>query len=138
VSFIFTKQKVSNAYYDHYYSPTPLGESWATEKRMSNASESEAALTRGQRAFPPAPLFPFAFFQKKEGTIGGGCAWVARITYFFHSSGAFIFTKQKVNNTYYDHYYSPTPLGESWATEKGMSDASESEAALTRGQRASA
>jgi hypothetical protein len=55
----------------------------------------------------------------------------------FHSSEYSIFTKQKVNKADYP-YYSPTSLGESWANEEVRSDASESEAVLTRGQRASA
>jgi hypothetical protein len=50
----------------------------------------------------------------------------------FHSFGYSIFTKQKVSKSNY-HYYSPTSLGESWANEEGTSDASESEAMLTRG-----
>jgi hypothetical protein len=67
---------------------------------MSDASESEAAVTRGQRAFPPAPLFPFAFFQKKEGTIGGGCARVARITYFFiHLGHSYLQSKRLTIHT---------------------------------------
>jgi hypothetical protein len=45
---------------------------------------------------------------------------------------SFVFTKQKVNNTDY-HYYSPTSSGGSRAIEEGTSDASESEATLTRG-----
>jgi hypothetical protein len=73
----------------------------------------------------------YFLLSSKEGTIGGGCIRIARITYF-HSSGSFIFTKQKVNSTYY-HYYAPVSSGRSWATEEGMSDASESEAVSTRG-----
>jgi hypothetical protein len=53
------------------------------------------------------------------------------------SSGSFIFTTQKVNNTDY-HYYSPASSVESRATEDGISNASESEAMLTKGQRVSA
>jgi hypothetical protein len=55
----------------------------------------------------------------------------------FHSSGPSIFTKQKVNKLDY-HYYSPVSSGGSWANEEETRDASESEAMLTRGQRASA
>jgi hypothetical protein len=55
----------------------------------------------------------------------------------FHSSRFAIFTKQKVNKSNY-HYYSPMSFGGSQANEEGTSDASESEAMITRGQRASA
>jgi hypothetical protein len=83
-----------------------------------------------------APVSPF--FQKKEGTIRGGCVWIVRITYF-HSSGSFILTqKQKVNYTSYHHYYFPVPLEGPRATEKGTYDASELEVACTRVHRASA
>jgi hypothetical protein len=51
----------------------------------------------------------FSSLQKKDRRIGGGCVQIARITYFY-SSGSFVFTKQKVNDTDY-HYYSPAPSG---------------------------
>jgi hypothetical protein len=54
----------------------------------------------------------------------------------FHSSGSSIFTQQKVNKSDY-HYYSYASSGGSRANEEGASDVSESEAVLTRGQRAS-
>jgi hypothetical protein len=71
----------------------------------------------------------FSSLQKKEE--GGGYVQIAQITYF-HSSGYFVFTKQKVNKSDY-HYYSLAPSGGSWATEEGTSAASESETASTRG-----
>jgi hypothetical protein len=78
----------------------------------------------------------FSFFQKKEGTIGGGCVWIMQITYF-HSSRSFMLTqKQEVNYTNYHCYYSPAPSGGPQATEEGAYDASESEDARTQVQRA--
>jgi hypothetical protein len=81
-----------------------------------------------------APIF--YLFQKKEWTIGDGCVRIARITYF-HSSGSFVFTKQKVNNTDYYYYY-PESSGGSQTIKEGTSDANESEAMLTKGQMESA
>jgi hypothetical protein len=53
----------------------------------------------------------------------------------FSYPGLPYFTKQKNNEL--DHYYSSVSSRESQANEEGMRDASESEAALTKGQRVS-
>jgi hypothetical protein len=81
-------------------------------------------------------MFSFLpFFQKREGTIGGGCVWIARIT-CFHLFRPFVLTQeQKINYTSYHRYYNLVPSGGLWATNEGTCDVGESEVARAPGTR---
>jgi hypothetical protein len=59
-----------------------------------------------------APVF---LFSKREGTIGGGCFWIAQITCFHSSESLLLTQKQNVNDTSYHRYYYPVPSGGLWA-----------------------
>jgi hypothetical protein len=75
--------------------------------------------------------------HKKEGVIGGVCAWILQKKHF-HSSGSFLLTQEKKNNGINYHlYYSSAPSGGQRTIEGRMCNASKSEAECVRIQRAS-
>jgi hypothetical protein len=66
-----------------------------------HSTDREARLYRTTQGQPilgwdPTILHPFSLFslQKNEGTRGGGCVWIARIT-CFHLSGSFVLTQKQ-------------------------------------------
>jgi hypothetical protein len=81
-------------------------------------------------------LHLYLYNNKTEGTVGNGCTQDCANNLHFSYLGLLYFTKQKNNQL--DHYHSSASSGGSRANKEGMSGASESEAALTKGQRASA
>jgi hypothetical protein len=81
-------------------------------------------------------IYTYLYNKKTEGTVGNSCISDCANNLRFSHLGLPYFTKQKNNQP--DYYYPSTSSEGSRANEEETSDASESEATLTKAQGASA